>query len=223
MKPISSDSNNSYKVITLGEAGAGKTSLLLRYTRNVFDPNISTTIGANFFTVPVEYNQQLGIELELWDTAGQERYRSVLPLYSHNSSAILLVFDVSGDDPAGSISYWYDYLINSIKLPNVSENTDNTVPESNQNKFIPVYLVGNKYDLIDDKYNISDFQHQIEEIAKKYGMKLFFTSAKTGQNINALFKTLINDIVRLENRGMAIEKRMTLDSTKTENAKCCGG
>lgn len=222
MKPLSSnDSNNTYKVITLGEAGAGKTSLLLRYTRNVFDPNLSTTIGANFFNVPVEYNQQLGIGLELWDTAGQERYRSVLPLYSHNSSAILLVFDVSGDDPISTISYWHDYIINNIKPVN-SDDNPNSTSNNKSDDLIPVYLVGNKFDLIEDKCDISELQQQLEDVAKKYQMKLFFTSAKTGQNINNLFKTLINDVVRLENRELKVENQMTLSASKPETTKCCG-
>lgn len=222
MKPLSSnESNNSYKVITLGDAGAGKTSLLLRYTRNVFDPNLSTTIGANFFTVPIDYNQQFGIELELWDTAGQERYRSVLPLYSHNSSAILLVFDVSSDDPISNISYWHGYINDNIETICSTDKTDLT-PNDNKDQLIPVYLVGNKLDLIEDKCNISEIQHKIEEAANNYRMKLFFTSAKTGQNVSKLFKTLINDVVKIENREVKMPQKNTSSSSKPEASRCCG-
>ncbi|OHT09240.1 Ras-related protein RABE1e [Tritrichomonas foetus] len=201
MKPLNSpEENNKYKIITLGDAGAGKTSLVLRYTRNVFDPNLSTTIGANFVTVPVDYNHQ-DIELELWDTAGQERYRSVLPLYSQGSSAILLVFDASSDNYLKNVQYWVDYIVDKMELT------------------VPVYLIGNKNDLVDCQ---DEIVASTEEIVERHSLKLFFTSAKTGQNVERLFRAVTEDVVRRENRTTKVTKTMILSPQKQESKPCCG-
>lgn len=93
---------------------------------------------------------------------------------------------------------------------------------NNQNRLILVYLVGNKFDLVEDKCDINELQKKIEEVARKYKMKLFFTSAKTGQNINKLFKALFNDAVVLENREMKVPQKNISSSSKPETSKCCG-
>ena len=190
--------SNKYKIITLGEAGTGKTSIILRYTRNTFNNNISTTIGANYVTCPIHHNGQL-IELELWDTAGQERYRSILPLYTQNSSGILLVFDISSSQPLQYIHHWLEYI------------------KENVSKKIPIFLVGNKYDLL---YEQVDFP-ELTEFAKSNELEIFFTSAKTGENIDILFKTVIDDVVQLENRTLEFTNSEVVAQQNHQKNACC--
>ena len=58
------------KVITLGESGVGKTSIIKRYIFNNFlEKNIST-IGANFFTKEVKLKNGKSLNMKLIDTSG---------------------------------------------------------------------------------------------------------------------------------------------------------
>ena len=65
------------KVITLGEGGVGKTSIIRRYIDNEFDENVLSTIGLNFSFKHIELKDGNTITLKLIDTAGQEKYRAL--------------------------------------------------------------------------------------------------------------------------------------------------
>ncbi|CDJ56402.1 Ras-related protein RAB8-1, related [Eimeria maxima] len=66
------------KLLVLGDSSVGKSSLLLRFAENKFDPNFVLTIGVDFKTKVVECGGRR-IKLQVWDTAGQERFRTITP------------------------------------------------------------------------------------------------------------------------------------------------
>lgn len=70
------------KIVVLGAQGVGKTSLLMRYIKNQFDPKTTTsTVGASFLTKRVvDAESDTVVRLQIWDTAGQERFRYVFLL-----------------------------------------------------------------------------------------------------------------------------------------------
>ena len=57
------------KILIIGESGVGKSSLLIRFTDDTFDPDIGATIGVDFKvkTVDIDGNR---MKLAIWDTAG---------------------------------------------------------------------------------------------------------------------------------------------------------
>ena len=61
------------KVIIIGDAGVGKTSLMYRLVRDKFDPAFLTTIGVDFLRKKISVHEQT-YQLVLWDTAGAERF-----------------------------------------------------------------------------------------------------------------------------------------------------
>ena len=65
-----------FKIITLGESGVGKTSIIKRYVHNIFDTDCLSTIGINFSFKEVERKGKK-IQLKFYDTAGQEKYRAL--------------------------------------------------------------------------------------------------------------------------------------------------
>ena len=43
----------SLKILIIGESGVGKSSLLLRFTDDAFDPEMAATIGVDFKVIKV--------------------------------------------------------------------------------------------------------------------------------------------------------------------------
>ena len=84
--------SNEHKVIIVGDSAVGKTSIIMRFHRNAFFPDHQATVGASFISKTIE-TKHGNVVLNTWDTAGQEKYRSLVPMYSRNASAAIVVFD----------------------------------------------------------------------------------------------------------------------------------
>jgi len=65
----SSGSAIAVKLVILGEARVGKTSLLLRYCRGVFDGSQESTLNASFLEKKIQV-QGHTMSMNIWDTAG---------------------------------------------------------------------------------------------------------------------------------------------------------
>ena len=153
-----------YKVVFIGNPTAGKTSLLNRICNNKFLPNYDSTIGVDFFTKTIFFNETI-FKLQLWDSAGQEKYRSLIPSYIRGASIIFLVYDLNHHESFDAISNWLGFV--------------NQYTNKDQAKLI---LIGNKKDLERKvAYN------EGETLAKKEGMLFFETSAKTGEGVVNMF------------------------------------
>ncbi|ARF10613.1 Ras family GTPase [Hokovirus HKV1] len=131
---------DSYKISLLGEITVGKSTLVAYLKKNVFIPELDSTIGMHF--MPLKYKD---IQLNLWDTSGQERYQNITKLYYRNSVVIMLVYDLANNFESG-----LKYYLEEIKI-----NTDN----------YKILLIGNKKDLIDDN-NIVNIDNKVNDIIK---------------------------------------------------------
>ncbi|KAK7684690.1 Vacuolar protein sorting-associated protein 21 [Cerrena zonata] len=164
----------SVKLVLLGEAAVGKSSLVLRFVLNDFQENKEPTIGAAFLTQKCTIGERT-IKYEIWDTAGQERFASLAPMYYRNAQAALVVYDIT--KPASFIKarHWVKEL------------------HEQASKDITIALVGNKYDLVEndnDDNEESLRKVSIEEgqgLADEEGLLFFETSAKTAHNVNDVF------------------------------------
>lgn len=65
-----------FRIIMLGDSTVGKSSLLKRYTENLFLESINETVGVDFYVHFLEVEPGVRVKLQFWDTAGQERFRS---------------------------------------------------------------------------------------------------------------------------------------------------
>ena len=89
-----SDIVDLFRIILLGDSGCGKTSLLLRFAENIFNPHQGCTIGVDFKMKHIKVDDST-FKLMIWDTAGQERYRSVSVAYLRNADACIAVYDIT--------------------------------------------------------------------------------------------------------------------------------
>ena len=171
-----------FKVVFIGDAGVGKTQIIIRYVRNIFDEGYPSSTGVVFTSKIIEFESKK-IMLQLWDTAGQEKYRSLIKSYYKDFHLIVFVYAIDDKDSFNSISnYWVkDVTTNTNKKP----------------KFL---LVGNKCDLKKDE---SVSTEEAQEYAKKNEMEFIEVSAKEGTNINDMFKSsiekLLNDMKKEKN------------------------
>ena len=102
---MSSDKSVTFKILTIGESGVGKTCILRRFVENKFLKNHLATIGIDFKTKNLIINNK-EIKLKIWDTAGQERFRNITTQYYKGADGIVLVYDVTDDGSFEKIRDW---------------------------------------------------------------------------------------------------------------------
>jgi len=155
------------KVILCGDYQVGKTSLIRRFVENSFQENYISTIGVEIHKKVVDVSSGTLINFLIWDIGGQitqmAPYRN--RFYS-GANAAFIVVDRSRPNNQNSIKFWFDDIKKSIPAD------------------IPVVIVGNKSDLVNE---IVVSELDIKNIADEYGFHYIFTSAKTGDNVNDSF------------------------------------
>nr|AIX09862.1 Rab-GTPase [Chara australis] len=162
------------KLVLLGDMGAGKSSLVLRFVKGQFFDYQESTIGAAFLTQTVAVNDAT-IKFEIWDTAGQERYHSLAPMYYRGAAAAIVVYDVTNVDSFTRAKNWVREL------------------QRQGNPSLIIALAGNKVDLVAKR------KIQVEEgqaYAEENGLFFMETSAKTAHNVNELFYEIARKLPR---------------------------
>ena len=161
----------SCKVVFLGDTSVGKSCLAVRFVRNDFFEFQEPTIGAAFLGKNITLNDTR-YKFEIWDTAGQERYRSLAPMYYRGAKAAVVVYDITNEDTFKGAKSWVKEL---------KTKTTNCI----------VLLVGNKVDLIENRKVDIDM---VDDFAKNHGLIYIETSAKTGENVDEIFKTIAKNL-----------------------------
>ena len=110
--------DKKYKHCMLGEENVGKTSIVLRYVNDKFDPNVVPTLGVNFLTKQVQ-SKGTTIDLNIWDTAGSERFRSMVAMYYRGVTSCMIVYDVTNKESFEDVEGWVKQLENESKNANV--------------------------------------------------------------------------------------------------------
>ncbi|KAI4292376.1 hypothetical protein PAPHI01_1650 [Pancytospora philotis] len=162
-----------YKIIILGESNVGKSSLFLRYAEDEFKECIANTIGINnhFKELVIDGSP---VHLQMWDTAGQERFRSIVSAFYRESDGFLLVYDVTSDRS-------FDYMCQLASELQDCLDSQFTI------------VVGNKVDCIDDAQRGAELE-RLRKFARTFKFQYFFSSAKTGENVNAMFEELSRNL-----------------------------
>ena len=73
--------------------GVGKSCLSMRATRKKFETNYLATVGFEFFSFNMKYDNKV-IKLQIWDTCGQEVYKSLVTSFYKNSSLAIVVYSI---------------------------------------------------------------------------------------------------------------------------------
>ncbi len=95
------------KIITAGDGGVGKTTLLYRYVEGKFLTDTKATLGVEFFWKVFNTNDKQ-IDLQLWDFGGQQVFRHILKNYASGAHGALLLFDLTNNSSLEQIDEWVD-------------------------------------------------------------------------------------------------------------------
>jgi small GTP-binding protein len=185
------------KIIFIGEPSVGKTSIIQQYHLHTFDEEADSTIGASFIAKSLETSQGT-IQIHIWDTAGQERYRSLIPMYSRNAVAAVIVVDVTQPSSFETINVWVEIV------------------KSNCTADCRIYIVANKMDL-PPVIQVSD----LERWCTTQSFPLFKTSAKRHETIEPLFLRIGQDIIHdgLGKSGDFVPRVLT--DEPSQGRPCC--
>lgn len=98
-----------HKIIFVGDASVGKTTIISRIMDNPYSDVYEPSIGVDFMSKNIKYHGQ-NIKLQMWDTAGQEKYKGLIPSYVRNSSIVFLVYDISVKASFDNIPKWITFI-----------------------------------------------------------------------------------------------------------------
>jgi small GTP-binding protein len=184
------------RVVVIGSASVGKTSLVNRIIADEFVPTTPTT-GIAFFRYKFDSPDES--EIQLWDSAGMERYRSVNKVFYREAIAAILVFDLSNHLSFEELDGWYREFVSRAR-PNAL-----------------VVLCAGKSDLVEEREVLED---EIRNFCQAHdNIPYFETSALTGDGVGTMMKSLTAMLPDEENAVQTdqIESELKLQPKST----CC--
>lgn len=156
----------SNKLILCGDFKVGKTSLIRRFIENRFERDYISTIGVQLSKKTIILSEKTKLNFIIWDIGGQRQFDLNRARFYNGANAAFIVVDRTRPDNLKSIEKWNNEIQKTLK------------------RTIPVVIVGNKSDLVDE---IVISEEEIKEVAKQSGFHYILTSALTGENVNDAF------------------------------------
>ncbi len=162
------DFDYTFKVMMLGDASVGKTSLTIRYISGFFLEDLKLTIGVDFYSKNILFRDNR-VKLQIWDFGGEERFRFLLSQYCKGANAAFFLYDITNARTLEHLSAWTDLIRKHAGQ-------------------IPIMLIGSKLDLAE--FRAVEREEGINA-AKNHNISAFIElSSKTGQNVEEAFKTM---------------------------------
>jgi len=164
------------KVCLVGEAAVGKTSLVRRYVLDEFDDRYITTLGAKVskrelgYEVP-DKDASVRMDMTVWDIMGEKGFRDLLKeAFFPGAKGVLAVADLTRYSTLKELDDWVQSVFNVVGE-------------------IPVVYAINKIDL-KDEVMILYGDKEIEQAARAFDAPHYYTSARTGENVESAFRHL---------------------------------
>ncbi len=162
------DYDYTFKIMMLGDASVGKTSLTMRYISGYFMEDLKLTIGVDFYS-KTTYFKDKKVKLQIWDFGGEERFRFLLSQYSKGANGAFFLYDITNQTSLDHLPDWTQVI---------REHAGD----------IPIMLIGSKLDLYEFRAVPRDDGILA---ARKYNLSSFVElSSKTGENVEKAFEVL---------------------------------
>lgn len=152
----------------VGDLYVGKTSLIHRFCKNVFDRDYKATIGVDF---EIERFEIAGIpySLQIWDTAGQEKFKCIASAYYRGAQVIITAFDLTDVQTLEHTRQWLEDAL-----------------RENEAGSCFIFLVGTKKDLL-SVAACEQTELEAVHLANEMQAEYWSVSSKTGENVKAFF------------------------------------
>ena len=164
------------KVCLVGEAAVGKTSLIRRYVQDEFDDRYITTLGAKVskrelaFEIP-DRDLRIQMDMTIWDIMGEKGFRDLLKeAFFHGAKGTIAVCDFTRYSTLKELDDWVQGVFNVVGE-------------------IPVVFAVNKVDL-KDEVMILYGEKEIQQAVRAFEAPYYYTSAKSGENVETIFRRL---------------------------------
>jgi len=165
------------KICLVGEPAVGKTSLIKRFVEDTFDDRYISTIGTKVTKkeMNLEYNgKMMDMDMTIWDIMGHKGFRQLLKeAYFYGAQGIFAVCDVTRQNTLNDLDDWIDAIFRIVGK-------------------VPVIFVANKKD---QKEKTKFGEKELSVTAKGFESPFFYTSAKTGENVEFVFKKLARSVI----------------------------
>lgn len=174
-----------HKMVIVGDAGVGKSSLVARFTDNTHSEAHVPTIGVDFKLRRLTLSDGRVIKLHLWDTTGNERFKSITRAYYRAAHGIAICFDTSSESSFEHVAGWLEAV------------------QQFGSSGVATMLIGTKSDL--------EAQRQVtreraEQLAASKGLAYIETSALRDENVQLVFESMAREMARRQ-AEMASQRR----------------
>ena len=206
MEILSEKIDYIFKIIVIGDRFVGKTSIINRYVNNSFNDSNLVTIGFDSFLKDVKLQNGKILSIRITDTAGQEKFKSLTKSFFRNTDGVILVFSLNSKESFDNIEMWMNSYC------------------ENEKKNTPVFLVGNKKDLIQlvEDNEINDFASN-----HKFTLRKVSAVDNSDRAIEQVFEELAEKMYEIYEKFGYNRKRQTSTvlrtdkKTKKKNKKSC--
>lgn len=171
----------SRKICLIGDFAVGKTSLIRQFVERQFSDEYLSTVGVKMsrksIIIPNSSKQSQELLLVIWDIEGSNQFKAMASTYFQGAKGAVLVGDVTDKD---TLNHLLEHIKSFVKV--------------NPQSHIVVAL--NKSDLVEAEYlqNIlQSYEQQFKDI--NYVLATYLTSAKTGNNVDEIFKVLATSLI----------------------------
>ncbi|KAI9056809.1 ras-domain-containing protein [Trametes sanguinea] len=189
-RPLKTGRVQRYTTVVLGAGGVGKSALVMRYGQNKFLDRYDPTIEEEY-EVTVEYEGRRSV-LNIIDTAGVEQFTGINENYIQRGVGFVLVFSLTQEASLREL----DHIRQHIYRIKGGEQD------------IPIIVVGTKMDLTAEREVSSQ---TMQELAVKWGLPFYETSAKKGWHVSEVFNDLLSRMRKRYPNGTPQSKKRRRD------------
>ncbi|XP_039747185.1 ras-related protein Rap-2b isoform X1 [Pararge aegeria] len=192
--PVTSSSGNltnnavRHKIVVLGAAKVGKSSLISQFLYGTFSTKYKRTIEemhhGDFNVAGVR------LTLDILDTSGAYEFPAMRTLSMQSADAFILVYDITDADSFAEVRALRDQI-----------------HETKESTAVPIVVVGNKVDLAESGERQVEFHTTESVVTVDWENGFVEASAKDNMNVTQIFKELLVQAKVKYNLSPALRRR----------------